>query len=547
MSFTKVTKNNKGLLKGISLVEGVVEKTLGAKGSYVSIETMNGQVHITKDGITAARSVNPKDPEELMGAQLISQAGARAERVSQDGTTSSIVLCGALCKQSNKLVKAGKSPVWIQEQLETLKKEVNENLEKIKMEASIEDISRIASISANGEKVISDNLVNIFKKQGANASINVQFQNSMSLEDSVVYVDGYEYDSGMSYDYILAGSGEPTKVINNPYVLILTERVKDWFKSTDTPLFVKMLLDKISKEGKTLLLLHDAVTDTTVSHFANNWVKSVISNVPNLPMIACVKINMSLNETETINICDDIATYVGGKVLSVHRGATLESLSENKANVGSLLGEYLGTCGSVEIGREKVTFFGTPFQANVDERIAELERTSKELEKKQGSYQEIAQGRINRLRNDIATYYVGGETDAKRKERKDRVDDAIGAIKSALEYGYVIGGGKSLMNCIDKVSVHPTLRKALLAPINTIMRNANIKRKVTGVKIWDNLFGWDYNNDVAYNAKTGKKGSLIEMGIIDPVKVVKTSINVACDVASVVINTAAVISLGRED
>ena len=522
------------LLKGVETLATAVKTTLGPKGRNVIFQTSGNPV-VTKDGISVANCIDPKDPYEKLGVQIVREAAAKTASVAGDGTTTATVLAEAIYKEGLKLVASGYNPVLIKRGMDWVVDKVIEYIDQVSKPINTdEQLKHIATISANNDTELGNLICEAIIKTGKDGNITVD--DSSTFDSSFTIVEGLQYNRGYISQYFINDPAKLRCVMDNPLILIHERKISnvdDIFnilqisKQTGRPLFI--IADDVEGEALTMLVINNA--------------RGVIK--------ACVVKNPGYGIKQKENLTD----------ISIHTGATTICVENNVALQTATM-QHLGSAKQIIVTRDSFTIIegnGDPVKINkhVNEIKAALEVAPTDLEKNN------LKERLAKLTGGVGIIRVGGVTESEIKEKKDRIDDALHATKAALEGGIVAGGGSLLAgikfdqyNALKPVSCSNTddtrdelcgvdiVVNVLDIPFKQICSNAG----VSGDSIYEKftqLYSQDKN--VGYNAKTGKFVNMFEAGIIDPAKVTKTALKSAVTVAGTLLTTECAIVNSIED
>lgn len=475
------------ILKGAKLVYETVGTTLGPKGRNVLLRDKFGTFKITHDGVTVARSIKTADLGEIgIGADLLKVASEKMDVIG-DGTTSVTVLAYHLMVEANKLIGAGENPMQIKKELDSAVDDLIAQVEKRskKIGKQFEEVLQVATISAADPelgKVIAELMV----KVGYEGVITVETTQGLEIETSVS--EGYTFDKGYLSPYFITEESTRSAVIDNPAVIIYNGDVRELndIASVIEPMFQTNI--------KGFILIANNVEADALNNLVLNKAKNVLQ---------CVAVK-SPYQSEQLQ---DIATYVGGKVIDPNTGEVPDI-------------SYLGRADKVVVREGETTLInGQGAGEDVEARVSELKDQMKTADDVKTAY---LTDRIAALRGQVGMIKVGGVTETEAKETKDRVDDAVAAVRAAMEDGIVAGGGVTLR---DLNTDNKTIKAALLAPYNTLLENSGIDQPENIVKIWKAGCGID--------VATGEEVDMVKVGIIDPARVTKEVIRNAFAVAGI--------------
>ncbi len=509
------------MAEGASILSRAVTATLGPKGRNVVIQKAFGAPGITKDGVSVAKEIELPDPVENMGAQMVREVAAHTSELAGDGTTTATVLAHAMFRDGLKGVAAGMSPMDLKRGVDTATEAVVEALGRLsKPCADSKSIAQVGTISANLDASIGELIAEAMEKVGKEGVITVE--EGSGLESELEVVEGMQFDRGYLSPYFMNNLEKHTAELEDAYVLIHDRKL-----STIRDLLP--LLEAVAKAGRPLLVIAEDVEAEALATL-------VVNNIRGILKIAAVKAPAFGDRRKAM--LQDLAIVTGGQVISEEVGLTLE-----KASISDL-----GTCKRVLVTRDDTTIVnGAGAKTEIDARIgllrAELAKTTTDYDR------EKLQERIAKLAGGVAVIKVGAATEVAMKEKKDRVDDALHATRAAVEEGVVPGGGVALVRALllvrerhisgdnhdQDVGIQIVLH-AIEQPLCEIVRNAGMEPAVIldRVKKGEGNFG--------YNAQTDEFGDLIEMGILDPTKVVRVALQNAASIAGLMITTEAIIA-----
>ena len=507
------------MLKGVDILANAVKVTLGPKGRNVVIEKSFGAPRTTKDGVTVAKEIELEDKFQNMGAQMLREVASKANDVAGDGTTTATVLAQAIVREGMKRVSAGMNPMDLRRGVE---KAVAEVVATIKASAKTvetsEQIAQVGTISANGEREIGDMIAKAMEKVGNEGVITVE--EAKSLETELEVVEGMQFDRGYLSPYFVTNADKMTVELEEPLILLHEKKL-----SSLQPMLP--ILEAAVQSNRPLLIIAEDVEGEALATLVVNKLRGGLK-------IAAVKAPGFGDRRKAM--LEDIAILTGGTVVSEDLGIKLENVSL----------DMLGTAKRVSITKDDTTIVdGTGEKADIEARVAQIK---KQIEDTTSDYdKEKLQERLAKLAGGVAVIKVGGATEVEVKERKDRVDDALNATRAAVEEGIVPGGGVALLKAAIAITVKglnddeqagiDIVRKALEAPVRQIVENAGVEGSIVVGKITD-------NTDAAFgfNAQTEEYGDMYAFGVIDPVKVVRSSLQNAASVAGLLITTEAAIA-----
>jgi chaperonin GroEL len=512
------------ILAGVNTLANVVRVTLGPKGRNVVLEGAYGGPTITKDGVTVAKTIVLEDRFENMGAQMVREVASKTSDIAGDGTTTATVLAQAIYREGSKLVAAGHNPMEIKRGIERAVECVVASLKA--MAKSTKDpleIAQVGTISANGDKEIGQKLAEAMEKVGKDGVITVE--ESKTADTTLELVEGMQFDRGYISPYFVTDPARMEAVFEDAYILICDKKVSAMRD-------LLPVLEAVAKAAKPIVILAEDVEGEALATLVVNKLRGSLN---------CVAVKAPGYGDRRREMLKDIATLTGGQVIGEELGLKLE-------NVG--LGE-LGRAKRVTLDKDTTTIVdGAGAKEAIQGRIAairaQVELCTSDYDK------EKLQERLAKLVGGVAIVKVGAPTETEMKEKKARVEDALHATRAAVEEGIVAGGGVALIRAqqaLDALVVSEEqsvgvriIRRAIEEPMRQIARNAGVDGSVVvdKVRLGKDAFG--------YNAATDQYGNLVEMGVIDPVKVVRTALQNAASVAGLMLTTECMIAeIGSED
>ena len=506
----------KSLVNGVEKISKAVMTTLGPKGRLVLLDKKYGAPTVTKDGVSVAREIELEDPFENMGAQLLKEVAAKTNDVAGDGTTTATVLAWSITKEGMKSVAAGVSPMGIKKGID---KAVEDAVRVIKKEAKMiqdkEEIAQVASISANNDRTIGDEIANAMDKVGKDGVITVE--ESKTIETTVDFVEGMQFDRGYLSAYFCNNRDTMTAVLDNPYILIYDKKIsamKDLLP----------LLEKVAQSGKPLLIIAEDVDGEALATLVLNAVRGTLN-------VVAVKAPGFGDRRKAM--LEDIAILTGGQVITEELGMKLENADIT----------MLGKAKSVKVEKENTTIInGAGSTDAIRDRIAQIKM---QIEDCTSDYdREKLQERLAKLAGGVAVVNVGAATEVELKEKKHRVEDALSATRAAIEEGVIPGGGVALVQAVNELSKndisalteeekvgYKIVIRALEEPIRQIAENAGVDGSIIADKCKNEKKG------VGFDANAMKWVNMVESGIIDPVKVTRSALQNAASIASLILTT----------
>ena len=508
------------LLSGAEQIAKAVKVTLGPCGRMVMLDKKYGSPTITKDGVSVAKEVELKDPYENMGAQFVREVASKTNDDAGDGTTTATVLAYALVREGLKSVAAGMTPIAVKRGMDkavaTTIAEIKKNSKPVK---GADDITHIATISANNDEEIGKMLADAIEKVGKDGVITVE--ESKNMDTTVDTVEGMQFDRGYISSYFINDRDRMEADFEDPYILIHDKKI-----STMKDLLP--ILEKVANEGRSLVIIAEDVDGEALTTLVLNTIRGTIK-------VCAVKAPGFGDRRK--DMLQDIAILTGGQVVSEEVGIKLEN-----ADIS-----MLGKAKSVKIDKDNTTIVGgAGAKKAISERVAEIKS---QIEKSTSTYdKEQLQKRLAKLAGGVAVINVGATTETEMKEKKFRVEDTIAATRAALEEGVVAGGGLALIEASKALESIPAdlsedekvgykiVRRALEEPIRQIADNAGVDGAVVAARAKSEKKG------VGYNAYTGEWVNMIEAGIIDPAKVTCSALKNAASIAGTMLTTECAIT-----
>ena len=507
------------MLRGVDILANAVKVTLGPKGRNVILDKSFGAPRITKDGVTVAKEIELDDKFENMGAQMVREVASKTNDTAGDGTTTATVLAQAIVREGAKLVAAGMNPMDLKRGVDLAVseavKDIAKRSKKIKESA---EVAQVGSIAANGDKSIGKMIADAMQKVGNEGVITVE--EAKSLETELDVVEGMQFDRGYLSPYFITNAEKMLAELEDPYILIHEKKL-----SSLQPMLP--VLEAVVQTGKPLLIIAEDIEGEALATLVVNKLRGGLK-------VAAVKAPGFGDRRKAM--LEDIAILTGGTMIAEDLGIKLENVTI----------QMLGRAKRVRIEKENTTIInGVGAKKDIEGRIsqikAQIEETTSDYDK------EKLQERLAKLAGGVAVIRVGGATEVEVKEKKDRVDDALNATRAAVEQGILPGGGVALLrakiavsklrseNADEQAGISIVL-KALEAPIRQIAENAGNEGSIVVGKISDNK-----SQTYGFNAQTEEYVDMIEAGIVDPAKVVRTALQDAASVAGLLITTEAMI------
>ena len=506
----------KSLVTGVEKISRAVMATLGPKGRLVVLDKKFGAPTVTKDGVSVAREIELENPFENMGAQLLKEVATKTNDVAGDGTTTATVLAWSITKEGMKSVAAGVNPMGIRRGID---KAVADAVSEIKKQAKMikdkEEISQVASISANNDRTIGDEIANAMEKVGLDGVITVE--ESKTIETTTDFVEGMQFDRGYLSAYFCNNRDTMTAVLDDPFILIYDKKISNMKE-------LLPILEKIAQSSKPLLIIAEDVDGEALATLVVNSVRGILN-------VVAVKAPGFGDRRKAM--LEDIAILTGGEVISEELGLKLENADLSQ----------LGRAKSVKVEKENTTIInGNGKQSEIKDRIAQIKvqigDTTSDYDR------EKLQERLAKLAGGVAVLNVGAATEVELKEKKHRVEDALSATRAAIEEGVIPGGGVALVQAavtLEKADLskftedekvgYKIVRRALEEPIRQIAENAGLDGSLIADKCKHEKAG------VGFDAENMKWVNMFDSGIIDPVKVTRSALQNAASIASLILTT----------
>ncbi|HEV3276634.1 MAG TPA: chaperonin GroEL [Terriglobia bacterium] len=526
-------ESRQAILRGVNQLADAVKVTLGPKGRNVVLDKKFGSPTITKDGVTVAKEIELRDPLENMGAQMVREVASKTSDVAGDGTTTATVLAQAIFREGVKTVAAGANPMALKRGIESAvraicgydevtksgdKKHVKGELDKLSKPVEGTMVAQVGTVSANNESTIGAIIAEAMKKVGKDGVITVE--ESKTMETTLEVVEGMQFDRGYLSPYFVTDPDRMECALENVYILIHEKKISSMKD-------LLPLLEQIAKSGKPLLIIAEEVEGEALATLVVNKLRGTLQ---------CAAVKAPGFGDRRKAMLEDIAILTGGKAVTEDLGIKLENVRL----------EDLGRAKKVTIDKDNTTIVeGAGKTADIEGRVKQL-RT--QVEDTTSDYdREKLQERLAKLVGGVAQIKVGAATETEMKERKARVEDAMHATKAAVEEGIVPGGGVALLRCLpalDKLKAEGDeqiginiVKRALEEPLRMIVQNSGHEGAVVVDKVRNNN-----NTYYGFNAQTEAFGDLVSEGVIDPTKVVRTALQNAASIASLLLTTEALIS-----
>jgi chaperonin GroEL len=523
-------ESRQAILRGVNLLADAVKVTLGPKGRNVVIEKKFGSPTITKDGVTVAKEIELRDAQENMGAQMVREVASKTSDVAGDGTTTATVLAQAIFREGVKTVAAGANPMALKRGIEkaigVVCGEIDKKsgtrgkgeIDKMSKPVTGDMIAQVGTISANNDETIGHIIAEAMKKVGKDGVITVE--ESKTLETQLEVVEGMQFDRGYLSPYFVTDPERMETSLENAYILIHEKKISSMKD-------LLPLLEQIAKGGKPLVIIAEDVEGEALATLVVNKLRGTLQ-------VAAVKAPGFGDRRKAM--LQDIATLTGGKAITEDLGIKLENVQISD----------LGQAKKITIDKDNTTIVegkGKPgdVQGRVKEIRGQIDKTTSDYDR------EKLQERLAKLVGGVAVIKVGAATETEMKEKKARVEDAMHATRAAVEEGIVPGGGVALSRCVkaldnlkldgdEQIGVN-IVKRALQEPLRQIAENAGEEGAIVLGKVNDSK-----DTNFGYNALTGNYEDLVRAGVLDPTKVVRTALQNAGSIASLMLTTEALVS-----
>jgi chaperonin GroEL len=501
------------LLSGVDQLAEAVKSTLGPKGRNVILEKITGSPVVTNDGVTIAREIHLKDQFENMGAQLVKEAAIKTNDIVGDGTTTATVIAQAIVQQGMRAISAGGNPVLVKRGIDLAVGRLVEHLQGVAHPVVTEDdYARVAAISANDDDSVGRVIARALHTVGDGGTVTVEESATHGM--SVDFVEGFEFDNGYLSPYLVTNPASLEAIVDDPYILMCSEKISKVQQ-------LMPLLDKIMRAPRPLVIIAENVEGTALSMIVHNHVNRVFQ---------CVAVRAPGFGDRRLHKLEDIASICGGAVYSRHSGFTLETMTI----------EQLGRARQVRVNADRTAIVGGGGAPGaVEFRVTQLR--AEQQRATFGIDEDVLAERIGALTGKVAVIRVGAPTNAELKELQHRVEDALSATRAAMAEGIVAGGGAALMHAesaLDDLRVKDDyaigvniVRSVLTAPAYLIASNAGYSGEEVVARMRQ------MGPDEGFDALEGRYGNMIEMGIIDPLRVARSALQNGASVAGLLLTT----------
>jgi chaperonin GroEL len=516
IAFDEAARNK--ILAGVNALANAVKVTLGPKGRNVVIEKSFGSPTVTKDGVTVAKEIDLDDKFENMGAQMVREVASKTSDVAGDGTTTATVLAQAIFREGSKLVAAGHNPMEIKRGIDKSVAAIVDSLSSLaKPTQDPNEIAQVGTVSANGDETVGKLLSEAMEKVGKEGVITVE--EAKSAETSLDVVEGMQFDRGYLSPYFVTDTERMEASLEDAYILISEKKISNMKD-------LLPVLEAIARQQKPLLILAEDIEGEALATLVVNRLRGTLT---------CAAVKAPGFGDRRKEMLKDIAILTGGQVISEELGLKLENVTITD----------LGQAKKVKIDKDNTTIVdGAGERAQIEGRQAEIrgqiDNTTSEYDR------EKLQERLAKLVGGVAVIKVGAATETEMKEKKARVEDALYATRAAVEEGIVPGGGVALLraqSALEGLDVSDEeavgvriLRRAIEEPLRQIVGNAGLEGSIVVQKVREG------EGNFGYNARANVYGDLVEAGVIDPAKVVRSALQNAASVSGLMLTTEALVA-----
>ncbi len=508
------------MLRGVNVLANAVKVTLGPKGRNVVIQKSFGAPRSTKDGVSVAKEIELEDPFENMGAQMIREVASKTNDKAGDGTTTATVLAQSIVQEGLKAVAAGMNPMDLKRGIDKAVTAVLADIKASSRKVSANsEIAQVGTISANGDQEVGDMIARAMEKVGNEGVITVE--EAKTAETELDVVEGMQFDRGYLSPYFITNADKMEVQLEEPLIMLHEKKLSSLQSMLP-------ILEAVVQSGRPLLIIAEDIEGEALATLVVNKLRGGLR-------VAAVKAPGFGDRRKSM--LEDIAVLTGGQVISEDLGIKLENVTL----------DMLGKAKKVTITKDDTTIVdGVGEKDAIEARIGQIK---KQIEDTTSDYdKEKLQERLAKLAGGVAVIRVGGSTEVEVKEKKDRVDDALNATRAAVEEGIVPGGGIALLKATkaleglkgdnaDQTAGIAIIRRAIQAPIRQIVENAGVEGSIVVGKVLENA-----SATYGFNAQTEEYVDMIQAGVIDPAKVVRTALQDAASVAGILITTEAAVA-----
>lgn len=512
-------KAREHMMKGVNTLANAVKVTLGPKGKNVVFEKSFGSPSVTKDGVTVAKEIELQEKFENMGAQMVKEVASKTNDVAGDGTTTATVLAQAIYTEGQKMVAAGANPMALKRGIEkAVEVVVNELVKKISKPVNNKsEIVQVGTIASNNDETIGELISEAMDKVGKEGVITVE--EAKGMETALEFVEGMQFDRGYLSPYFVTNAEKMEVLLENPVILIHEKKISNMKDMVP-------LLESVARSGKPLLIIAEDIEGEALATLIVNKLRGTLN-------AAAVKAPGFGDRRKAM--LEDIAVLTGGKVISEDVGVKLDKVGIND----------LGSCKTVKIDKDNTTIIDgagdiKKIEARMRQIRTQIEETTSDYDK------EKLQERLAKLTGGVAVISIGAASEAEMKEKKARVEDALNATRAAVEEGIVPGGGVALVRCsvaLDNLKLPgdekhglKILKRALEEPLRQLVENAGYEGSPILNKVMEG------KDDYGFNVAEDKFENLLESGVIDPTKVVRSALQNAASVSGLMLTTEAMIA-----
>jgi len=506
------------LQAGVDELADAVKSTLGPKGRNVILEKITGSPVVTNDGVTIAREIHLKDQFKNMGAQLVKEAAIKTNDIVGDGTTTATVLAQAIVREGMAVIGSGANPVLVKRGIDLAVGKLVERLQDVSHAVATQaDYARVAAISANDDDVVGNVIAEALFTIGDGGIVTVEESARPGM--SVSFVEGFSFDNGYMSPYMVTEPARLEAVVHDPYILLSSEKITKISQ-------LMPILDKVMRNPRPLIIIAENIEGPALSMLVHNHVNGIFT---------CVAVRAPGFGDRRLHKLEDIASLTGGAVYSKHSGFTPETMTIDQ----------LGRAEQVRVNSERTTIIGGDGSADAIEfRLTQLRA---EMERATfGVDEDVLNERIGSLSGKVAVIRVGAPTNAELKELQHRVEDALSATRAAMAEGIVAGGGSALLHAapaLDELDVKDDykigveiVRRSLTEPVFLIASNAGYNGAEVVAKVSEMA------PDEGFDALEGRYGNMIDMGIIDPLRVARSALMNGASVAGLLLTTNTLIA-----
>ena len=508
------------MLEGVALLSRAVKATLGPRGRNVVLSKKWGSPTVTKDGVSVAKEIELEDPYENMGAQMVKEVASKTSDVAGDGTTTATILAEAIYRHGLRNVTAGANPMDLKRGIDaavrTVTAELNKQSQSVKDRKSI---AQVGTISANGDTTIGEIIAEAMEKVGKDGTITVE--EAKSIETTMDVVEGMQFDRGYLSPYFVTDTDNMEAVLEDAFILVHEKKLSNLRDMLP-------LLEKVAGAGRPLLVIAEDVEGEALATFVVNKIRGTLR-------VCGVKAPGFGDRRKSM--LEDVAILTGARVISEDLGIKLETVELSD----------LGQAKRIVVDKDNTTIIeGLGKSSDIQGRCGQIRR---QIEETTSDYdREKLQERLAKLAGGVAVINVGAATETEMKEKKARVEDALHAVRAAVEEGIVPGGGVALVRCVDALEKTRSLvradektgvdivKRALEEPLRQIASNAGFEGSLVAQRVREQKGAY------GFNAQTEVYEDLVKAGVIDPTKVVRAAIENAASISGLLLMTEALVA-----